>query len=328
MRGDSQQQRTRTVAPKSKSSRTAKSKRGTDARLAQWLSILSGSPSVPQARLLTLQAVREQFDARLALWIEKSATSTDAKLLFPRRDPRAVQAMQSVSQTQNQNFATLRGGLFLSSSDDSPVGIWVIDPKKAASQPRLQRAKIIVRHAEQVTERLEQMEKLRLETLTDELTGLWNARFLRWALTHHSERAKSLGQKFSVLFVDVDRFKSINDQNGHLVGSELLAHLGARLKACVRDSDLVFRYGGDEFVIILSDSQGTDAVQTAERLRLSVEKSPFLVQGKQVTCTLSIGVASCPDQAKTGKDLIQLADHAMYEAKRLSRNRVYWAVTV
>jgi diguanylate cyclase (GGDEF)-like protein len=116
----------------------------------------------------------------------------------------------------------------------------------------------------------------------------------------------------------------VNDQHGHLVGTKLLNELGKHLKRMVRGKDTVFRYGGDEFVAILSQSDLATAQMVAERIRQSVEEKEFDVrEDLRVKFTVSIGVALYPDHAQTKKEVIEMADHAMFTAKRASRNRVF-----
>jgi diguanylate cyclase (GGDEF)-like protein len=164
----------------------------------------------------------------------------------------------------------------------------------------------------------------RAETLAylDDLTHLYNTRFLDLAL----ERELQGGRPFSVLFMDLDRFKTVNDTHGHLVGSKLLVEVGRVLKACVRDEDVVARYGGDEYVAILLGIDSGGALKVAERIRRSIEDHVFLSrEGARVRVTASIGVASCPEHTQAKREVLDLADRAMYRGKRSTRNVVYIA---
>jgi len=128
------------------------------------------------------------------------------------------------------------------------------------------------------------------------------------------------------LFVDVDKFKSVNDQYGHLIGTKLLHEIGQITRGCLRMGDLAFRYGGDEFVVILKNCPTKAAIDIAERLRAGVEKNEFLSKEKlNVRLTVSIGVANCPEHATSKRAIIEAADAAMYAVKRSTRNRVYVA---
>jgi len=160
----------------------------------------------------------------------------------------------------------------------------------------------------------------------DDATGLYNTRYLDFILDREIKLSEVNHSSFAVLFVDADHFKSVNDRYGHLVGTKLLNELGRQLKKYVRDSDTVFRYGGDEFIAVLSGADLATAEVVAERIRKSVEKRAFLMrEGLDVHFTVSIGIAIFPIHAKTKKTVIEMADHAMYAAKRKTRNCVFVA---
>jgi diguanylate cyclase (GGDEF)-like protein len=156
----------------------------------------------------------------------------------------------------------------------------------------------------------------------DDLTHLYNTRFLDLVL----DREMQAGRPFTVLFLDLDRFKAVNDQYGHLIGSKLLMEVGRVLKACVRDEDVVARYGGDEYVAMLLGIDSGGALKVAERIRRSIEDHVFLSrEGLRVRVTASIGLASCPEHTVRKAEVLDLADRAMYRGKRSTRNVVYIA---
>ncbi len=159
----------------------------------------------------------------------------------------------------------------------------------------------------------------------DDATGLGNTRYLNNILDREIANSNSKKTSFAVLFIDADHFKKVNDNHGHLTGTKLLNELGQHLKNHVRGSDTVFRYGGDEFVAVLSPSDFETASQVAERIRKAVEKRPFCESEKEggLHFTVSIGVALYPDHAQSKKQVIEIADMAMYNAKKKSRNCVY-----
>jgi two-component system cell cycle response regulator len=162
----------------------------------------------------------------------------------------------------------------------------------------------------------------------DDLTGLHNTRYLGTVLDREIEKAQKLGTSFAVMFMDADKFKLVNDKHGHLAGSKLLTELGHKFKTFVRDNDSIVRYGGDEFVAILSSCDLEGAKQVAERIRKSIEKHVFLKsEGLDLKITVSIGVAVFPDHAQSKDDIIEAADNAMYCAKNASRNSVFVAMT-
>src|SRR6266568_482423 len=156
----------------------------------------------------------------------------------------------------------------------------------------------------------------------DDLTHLYNTRFLDLVL----DRELAANHAFSVLFMDLDRFKSVNDQYGHRIGSQLLVEVGRVLKSTVRDEDVVVRYGGDEYVAILLGVDSGGALKVAERIRRSIEDHVFLSrEGARVRVTASIGLASYPEHTSSKPEVLDLADRAMYRGKRSTRNVVYIA---
>lgn len=157
----------------------------------------------------------------------------------------------------------------------------------------------------------------------DDLTGLFNTRYLTHVLDREVKKAKRTNETFGVLFIDVDHFKRINDRFGHLMGSKLLGEMGEVIRTNVREHDIVFRYGGDEFIAILSGCNLETAKGVGERVREAVERHLFLSDTKcQASCTVSIGVAIFPDDVEHRDGVLEAADQAMYASKRLSRNRV------
>lgn len=170
-----------------------------------------------------------------------------------------------------------------------------------------------------------QMLDARNMSYVDELTGLYNQRYLPMVLDHEIERSRRDSAQFSLLFMDIDYFKMVNDGRGHWVGSKLLIELGQIFKKQVRACDYAFRYGGDEFIILLSASNAENSKKVAERMRKAVEEHTFNIEGQNLKLTISIGLASYPEHAQTASGLIQLADQAMYYGKRKSRNIVFVA---
>ncbi len=163
--------------------------------------------------------------------------------------------------------------------------------------------------------------KLEMASLTDFLTDLPNRRYLTQQLERHWVEATHKKQEFSFLLVDADRFKSVNDRYGHAVGDEVLKYLAANLKQWKRDGDVVCRYGGEEFAVLLPGADSAQAYQLAERLRIAVEgdvaNRPTVLTSP---VTISIGVASRTDRMTDPKELMAFADQALYQAKNDGRN--------
>jgi diguanylate cyclase (GGDEF)-like protein len=151
---------------------------------------------------------------------------------------------------------------------------------------------------------------------TDDVTKLYNSRYAKQFLNTEVKRSLRYKKKVSLLFLDIDRFKAVNDVYGHLVGSETLMEFGRVLKNTVRETDIAVRYGGDEYIIILPETPTDKANEVAERIRTRVENYRFGVKHNlKIHLTVTNGVATCPDHALTAEGLIQKADTAMYQAK-------------
>jgi len=164
-------------------------------------------------------------------------------------------------------------------------------------------------------------------TITDDLTKLFNSRYLNVYIGREIKRCKRHGIPLSVIFLDLDGFKGVNDAHGHLAGSRTLAEVGAILVEAVRESDILARYGGDEFVVVLPETPPSGALVIAERIRKAIESHHFLQdQGLDARISASFGIASYPDHALTPEGLIQKADQAMYRVKERDKNGIEVAV--
>ncbi len=172
-------------------------------------------------------------------------------------------------------------------------------------------------------EKCELLANLKSLTYTDDVTGLYNQRYLELILDRELLLARRNELGFSVLFLDLDHFKNVNDSHGHMIGSRLLYEVAQEIKKTLRESDITFRYGGDEFVMILSHTDLPAAMLVAERVRVQIEKKRFLArEGLDIRLTASIGVASVPDHAETKAQILRAADEALYGVKKAVRNSV------
>ncbi|TDR30872.1 PleD family two-component system response regulator [Aquamicrobium defluvii] len=160
--------------------------------------------------------------------------------------------------------------------------------------------------------------------VTDALTGLHNRRYLDNHLQTLFERAVARRRPLSVMIVDLDRFKSINDRFGHDGGDDVLREFARRLRQNMRGIDLICRFGGEEFVVVMPDTDGPVAEKVAERIRAEIARTPFMIgkEGQAVTVTISVGVSSARGQADDVRSLLKRADMALYEAKKSGRNKV------
>ncbi|MFQ5353397.1 MAG: diguanylate cyclase [Thermodesulfobacteriota bacterium] len=165
-------------------------------------------------------------------------------------------------------------------------------------------------------------EKLKTVSMTDPLTGLFNRRFFKNRLFEEAERVRRQRDSFTVFIIDVDNFKAFNDNWGHLAGDHVLKRISLAIKDAVRTVDVVVRYGGEEFAVILSHTSKKDSEVIAERIRSDVEHLKFPAEIKGPSPTISIGIAEFPGDARNTDDLIYRADAAMYQAKRRGKNRV------
>ncbi len=164
-------------------------------------------------------------------------------------------------------------------------------------------------------------EKAEAQARTDELTGLNNRRaFQEWGAVA-VEQWQRYHRSLSILVLDIDFFKRINDTHGHAAGDAVLRHLAALVQQTARSSDFASRLGGEEFAVLLTETSAAEALQAAERLRVLIESSPTTYAGTDIRLTVSIGVAEM-EQSCAGLDgLVDRADHALYEAKEQGRNR-------
>lgn len=157
----------------------------------------------------------------------------------------------------------------------------------------------------------------------DDLSGLFNHRYLEVALERELKRAERYASHLAVIFLDIDAFKQINDTYGHLVGSRVLKEMGALLLKSVREVDVVIRYGGDEYTIILVETGCEIAGTVAERIRKLVESHVFLgSEGYNIRLTCSIGFSCCPEDTMSKQELLEMADKAMYVGKASGKNSV------
>jgi len=167
------------------------------------------------------------------------------------------------------------------------------------------------------------VEKIQELTITDDCTGLYNARHLYKTLEAEVYRSARFGYEFSVIFMDLDHFKLVNDTYGHLVGSKLLQEIGFKVKSQLRLIDYAFRYGGDEFVILLPQTEKNSALVVAKRLQEMMRRSQFLTEdGLNLSVRCSMGLATYPEDAKSSHEIIRQADEMMYMVKNSSRDNI------
>lgn len=214
-------------------------------------------------------------------------------------------------------------------SRGSAVGTLVaLDPVPSTSAPKLKAAVLatlrgLLEPAAGALDAALRLKRAEALSVTDDLTHLYNSRYLNQVLRRETKRASRNGRPLSLLFVDLDGFKSINDTYGHVFGSRALVEAGRVIKGSARETDMVARFGGDEFALILPDTGGPGALAVAERVRERIASHPFLeADGLSIGLTASVGVAVLPDTAISAEELVQAADAAMYDVKARGKNGI------
>lgn len=299
---------------------------GPHARLIRALTQISSSTSPWLLRHCTLEFLQSTLHSEGALWLDtdrklvcglpRRVQQSDLARIFPRKADWSKGKRPRVFRSKSTRKAFLP-------SPTNGILLWGITER--VSPKRLAEAKMLFEHAQVCLLNLEKFEEVKQRTFIDDLTGLYNSRYLKHALTNAMVRSSENARHFAVLFIDVDRFKRVNDAYGHLVGSAFLVAIAKAVRACVRNIDPVFRYGGDEFVVILHDTTKEGAKEIGERIRRQIERRLFVVHEHRIQTTVSVGIAVYPDHTMEGDTLLRLADHAMYSVKRESRNAVHMA---
>jgi diguanylate cyclase (GGDEF)-like protein len=170
------------------------------------------------------------------------------------------------------------------------------------------------------------LQRVEALTVTDDLTQLYNSRYLNQVLRREAKRASRSGRPLSLLFIDLDGFKGVNDTHGHLAGSAALVEAADVIRRSARETDVVARFGGDEFALILPDTGSEGAAAVGERVRERIADHAFLrSKGLNIHLSVSVGVATLPDVAASAEELVRAADVAMYRVKESGKNNVYIA---
>lgn len=184
-----------------------------------------------------------------------------------------------------------------------------------------------IKQSQEEKERLEKLVKERTKEIellskTDSLTGLWNRRYLEEMLELEFRRAKRYKHPVSILIVDLDHFKKINDTYGHLAGDEVLKESAKRILSTIRETDFVGRYGGEEIVVILPETKLDKAIKIAEKIKKAISKEPIKFNSKEIKVTASIGISQICPKHKDYFEAFSEADEALYRAKKNGRNRI------
>lgn len=211
-------------------------------------------------------------------------------------------------------------------SEKGPIGILYNDDFKPRTftPSMLDALRLLATLAVIAIQKQQAFEEIKSLSIRDPLTGLYNRRYLNEILISEMDRAFRLHRPLSILLVDIDHFKSINDRYGHLVGDQVLNGLARLFGLTIRPYDTAARYGGEEFLILMADTDEAEALAASERLRERTASERFLPEETSVTCSFGISaIKGDEDPRPTPEEFIHRADKALYEAKRAGRNRVH-----
>jgi diguanylate cyclase (GGDEF)-like protein len=267
-----------------------------------------------------LKNVRIKVGQGLAGWVAQSGeavvvpdTTKDSRF-FPQVDEKTSTATRSIVAVPVRFREQCLGVIEL---------INCVGPEGIFSQRDLALLEALADYAAIAIENARHVQRIHELTITDDCTSLYNARHLNFMLDTEIYRSHRYAFEFSLIFIDLDHFKNINDTYGHLMGSKLLSEIGEAIKEKCRMIDLAFRYGGDEFVVLLPQTSKENATSVAKRLHKLIREAVWLKEpGLNVSITASVGVASYPTDSRTKAELLHLADEAMYFVKNTTRDSV------
>jgi diguanylate cyclase (GGDEF)-like protein/PAS domain S-box-containing protein len=252
-------------------------------------------------------------------WTHREALHHDADEVFQHVDSNSnsistalEECLQSAQQIRKQNIILYRAGKK-----------HIVEELATPLYDRHGNAVGAVAVLRDVTEDQQKAEQLEYAADHDALTGLPNRNLLKDRIRHAIAHAQRNRENFAVLFLDLDRFKEVNDRLGHAIGDELLIEVAHRLKKCIREEDTVARLGGDEFVLLIGDAMEARQVRTvADKILHSLSK-PYQLRSQRIIMTASIGCSLYPGDGLSAENLLEHADTAMYNAKKKGRNRFH-----
>ncbi len=303
-----------------------------NAELVRAITQISGCTTAPLVQINAIEFVYKLLAPKECAWVSfepdkvhcslpKGLSSRKMREMLPGEEKWKGNLPPRITVNQKSNTRKI----FLP-CQNGKSGVFAWGIKKKPTRRQLAIAQMVVEHADLTLFSIQKFIEIKNQTFVDDLTGLYNSRYLKFAIHNAILKCKKPEDSFSLLFIDIDHFKRVNDTNNHLVGSEFLVAIGKTIRHAVRNVDPVFRYGGDEFVVILNGSDIEGAMEIAERIRKHIERRVFLIQGLKMNTTVSVGVANYPVHTTDAEVLIKLADEAMFSAKKGARNAVRLAV--
>jgi diguanylate cyclase (GGDEF)-like protein len=280
-----------------------------DVRLTRRRARISQAARLEEERLATSAFLSGLLQRRQPLALADAAELSDedvAGIGLAGARPKNLVAVPFMARGNHQGALVVTNGLRMDSATDEAMDLLAVLANQAA----------VAAETFRLYRRLEQL------AITDELTQVYNYRFLKTALRKEVKRAGRFGHEFAILMIDVDNLKKYNERNGHLRGSELLRTVGRQLLDNSRAADLVAKYGGDEFLIILPYTGMDGAAIMGERVRKAVAETTF-INAAPGDITISIGMAVFPGHGRSVEELVASADDALFRAKRAGRNCVH-----
>lgn len=280
--------------------------------------------------ILDLDKVRESAISEVSSDLVYLASATELSKLLRKQKP-----LCSKNSSQSPNIlhaAGLKSGSVLvipiSTNAQPKLGVMAFNRNKVDSF-KGDEIELIEKATQEFSRTLEQIllfEHTKKLSIEDELTGIFNRRYFNQRLEREVIRSKRYQRTLAVIMADIDHFKHYNDINGHISGDDVLKKVAATLESNLRKADIVCRFGGEEFIILLPEITKEQACKAAEKLRQKIERKKFEKEDSQPNkkITISLGVAVFPDDAGGPKHLLKAADKALYTAKSMGRNCVVW----